>query len=334
MVTPQAADETIKSGRKGLVSVVIPCYRSQETIAKVVRLTRDELAQAGYDSEFILVNDCSPDGTFAEIQKLAEEGLPVTGIDLSRNFGQHAAIMAGLRFVKGDLALLMDDDMQTHPSQARILLQELDDPQLDVVFARYPVRKEALWRRLGSWFTRWTMRVMARVPSGIVPSSYVALRKGVVDAMVEYTGPFPFITGLIFQSTSRVGDVPVEHFDREVGTSGYTLRSLVRLWSTILNFSMAPLRLASIVGSAMGFLGLCEALYLVIRKYIVPGIPVGWSSTMVAILVCSGMIILFMGIVGEYVGRIFMTANHTPQYIIRKRVEGDSGNTAKQRDRS
>ena len=305
-----------------LVSVIIPCYRSERTIGKVVRLTKGELERAGHACEFVLVNDCSPDGTFAEIARLAAEGLPVTGIDLARNFGQHAALMAGMRHASGDVVLLMDDDMQTHPSQVAALLCGLDDPRLDVVFARYPERREKLWRRLGSAFTRWSLRVMAGVPAGIVPSSFVAMRSGVARAVVEYTGPFPFVTGLIFQSTSRVGDIPIEHFDREEGESGYTLRSLVRLWSTILNFSLVPLRIASLVGAAMGIVGLCAALFLVVRKLVVPDIAIGWSSMMVTTLVCSGLIILFMGVVGEYVGRIFMTANRAPQYVVREQVGG------------
>lgn len=317
MGTQQERRGSTDTGSNGLVSVVIPCYRSQGTIAKVVRMTHEELARAGYGSEFILVNDCSPDETFAEIQKLVGEGMPVTGIDLARNFGQHAAIMAGMRYVRGELVLLMDDDMQTHPSQAGKLLQGLDDLQADAVFARYPVRREALWRRMGSAFARWTMRVMAGVPAGMVPSSYVALRRSVAQAMSEYSGPFPFVTGLIFQSTSHIGEVSVEHFDREVGASGYTFGTLVRLWSTILNFSMVPLRLATIAGGMMGLTGLCAALYLIIQKLLVPEISIGWSSIMVVILFCSGMIILSMGIVGEYVGRIFMTANHAPQYVVR-----------------
>lgn len=316
-------DEKRVVKRRELVSVIIPCYRSENTICKLVNLTLSAIQMSGRDAEFILVNDYSPDGTYSMICTLVDKGMPVIGVDLARNFGQHSAIMAGLHYVSGDIVLLMDDDMQTHPSQVSVLLQGLDDSSVDVVFGRYPKRKEAFWRRVGSAFTRWTMRVMVGMPKGLMPSSFIAMRRSIAETMIEYTGPYPFITGLVFQSTSHVGEVSVQHFERESGSSGYTFKSLVRLWMTIMNFSMAPLRLASALGAVIGLFGLIAAVSLIIRKLLVPETPVGWSSTMVTILVCSGLIIMFLGIVGEYVGRIFMTSNHVPQYIIRERIGGE-----------
>ena len=300
-----------------MVSVVIPCYRSEKTIAKVVGMTRHELASLGYKTQFVLVNDCSPDNTFQAIEGLCLNE-DVIGVDLAKNFGQHSAILCGLSHVQGDLVLLMDDDLQTHPSQIKTLMRALEESDADVVFARYPKREEALWRQLGSAFWRWTMRVMTGCPKDIELTSFVLMRGWVAQRISEYDGPFPVLQGLVFQVTSHVINADVEHFEREVGSSGYTLKSLVRLWSNALNFSMLPLRVATATGAAMGIIGVVAALVLIVRKIIHPDIPVGWSSIMVTLLTCSGILLVAMGIVGEYVGRIFMTSNKSPQYVERK----------------
>ena len=227
------------------VSVVIPCYYSEATIGKVVNLTREELSKGGYESEFILVNDGSTDGTFREIQKLADENPTVVGVNCAKNLGQHAAIMAGLQYTTGELILFMDDDMQTHPSQClKILDAIVDDEDCDVVFASWPEHKEALWRRLGSDFAVWSMRIMTKRPKEIYPSNFFVIRDYIRDEIIRYTGPYPYIQGLLFRATSSMKNVEVQHFEREEGTSGYTFKKLVRLWASVLGFSMLPLRAA------------------------------------------------------------------------------------------
>ena len=305
------------------VSVVIPCYYSEKTIGKVVRLTRDELIKAGYDYEFVLSNDGSTDGTFDEIKKLHEEDEKVIGVNLARNFGQHSAIMAGLRHASGDLVMLMDDDMQTHPSQCIKLLDAMSD-EIDVVFATFPDHRESWWRRLGSRFTVWSMRVLTKRPKEIEPSNFMLMRGFIAKEITQYDGPYVYIQGLLFRVTNRMVNIPVKHFDREVGVSGYTLKSLIRLWSTVLNFSMAPLRFAAVVGAVLGGLGLLGALFLAIQRITDPTIQQGWSSLMVTMLVCSGIIVLFLGLVGEYLGRLFMTINKAPQYVQREVVGGNT----------
>lgn len=299
-----------------LVSVIIPCYRSEATIEKVVAAARDELRRLGHSTQFVLVNDCSPDGTFQAIDRLAKASHDVVGVDLARNFGQHGAIMCGLSHATGSIVLLMDDDMQTHPSQIPAMLSALTDDR-DVVFGKYPKRREAAWRRLGSSFWRWSMRVMTGCPKSVELTSFVALRGWVAREMVRYDGPYPVIQGLVFRITSRVGNADVRHFERASGTSGYTLRSLVRLWSNVVNFSLLPLRFAMVVGMGLGVTGLAAAVYLIIRRLLHPEIPMGWSSLMVTMFVCSGIILVALGMVGEYVGRIFMTSNRSPQFVER-----------------
>ncbi|MEG1561437.1 MAG: glycosyltransferase family 2 protein [Raoultibacter sp.] len=299
------------------VSVVIPCYYSEKTIARVVCATRDELLRAGYDYEFILVNDGSTDATFAEITRLGQEDSAIKGIDLMRNFGQHNAIMAGLREVSGDWVMLMDDDMQTHPSQCPLLLDKMSEG-FDVVFVEYFQHKESCLRRAGSRFAMWSIRVLAGCPKNITDSNFFIMTRQVCDELTRYESPRVYVQGLIFRTTNRIANVGVEHFDRDQGASGYTLKSLISLWSTILNFSVTPLRLSSLFGVLFGGAGLVGAIILFVRRLADPEMPLGWASTMVAILVCAGAIMLCLGFVGEYVGRLFMAANHHPQFIVRQ----------------
>ena len=181
--------ETTNTSNRQKVSVVIPCYYSEKTIGKVVRLTREELVKAGYDYEFVLSNDGSTDGTFEEIKKLHEEDSKVIGVNLARNFGQHSAIMAGLRHTTGDLVMLMDDDMQTHPSQCIKLLDAMTDG-VDVVFATFPDHRESWWRKLGSRFTVWSMRVLTKRPKEIEPSNILHMRDFVAKEVTDYAGPY------------------------------------------------------------------------------------------------------------------------------------------------
>lgn len=303
------------------VSVVIPCYYSEHMIAKVVGQTRTELLKAGYDYEFILVNDGSKDGTYQVIVALCREDAKVVGIDLMRNFGQHNAIMAGLEKVSGEVVLLMDDDMQTHPSQCTKLLAGLTEGT-DVVFATFRRHRENWIRRMGSRFAMASIRVLAGCPKGITDSNYLVMRRCVSDVLCYYTSKSVYVQGLIFRTTDRLANVEVEHFDREEGSSGYTLKSLIRLWATILSFSVTPLRIASIIGVIMGGVGIIGAVVLLIRRLQDPTMALGWASTMLVILVCSGLILLFTGVVGEYVGRLFMTVNKNPQFIVRSLVDG------------
>lgn len=305
------------------VSIVIPCYYSEATIAKVVRMTREEVQKGGFETEFILVNDGSKDGTFKQIQMLCQESDDVMGIDCAKNLGQHAAIMAGLQHTTGQLIMLMDDDMQSHPSQCMKLLNAIsEDPDCDVVFAKWRVHREAWWRLAGSAFTTWTMQVMTKRPKDVFSSPFYVMRDYIRDEVVRYTGPYPYVQGIIFRSTSNLKNVEVEHFDREEGTSGYTLRTLIRLWASVLGFSMLPLRAASVTGGVLGVVGIVAAIAVIVRRLLNPAMQMGWPSLMAVLLICSGLVLLFMGIVGEYVGRLFITANKAPQYVVRRTVDG------------
>lgn len=309
-----------------MVSVVIPCYRSAQTIAKVVRLTREQLVSAGYAYEFVLVNDGSPDDTFAHIRALCAEDPCVKGIDLIRNFGQHGAIMAGLHQTHGQLVLLMDDDMQTHPSQVLRLLDKIYEGW-DVVFADYGDAglRESWFRRMGSNFAEWTSRVLTGQPKDVYASSFFVMRDYVRDHMIEYTGPYPYIEGLVFRTTKSVTSTPVQHFEREVGTSGYTLRALVRLWSSILGLSIVPLRIAFAAGGVLALIGLVWALVIIIERLCGVVTTDGWSSLMASQLICFGAVLVFLGLLGEYLGRLSLSVGRAPQYEVRSALNCEGG---------
>lgn len=315
-------------------SIVIPCYKSSATIEKVVSMTREELTKyiadrftpkdkrrkmPDYSLQFVLVNDGSPDGgmTAEVINKMGRECDDVIAIDLAKNGGQHNAIMCGLNFAEGEYIIMMDDDMQTHPSQITKLIDAIEGGTYDVVYAKYPEKKHSLYRRLGSDFNSFCEKVLIGKPKDISMPSFYIMKKYVRDAMIEYRNPFTYLDGLVLRTTTNIGNVDVEHFEREVGQSGYTFKKLVRHWFDIVGFTVAPLKLALSVGFAVSAASLIAAIVIFVQK-IAFGVSVsGWASMMVVMCFLFGVVLMFMGFIGEYVGRIFMSANNHPQYVIR-----------------
>ena len=302
------------------VSIVIPCYNSQATIEKVVDLVMEEFKKdPGYTCEFILVNDHSRDGTFGVIRRLAQDRENVRGIDLLRNFGQHNALMAALAYAKGDYILGMDDDMQTHPSQIFKLINKIEEGY-DLVYGVYPHKKNAPLKNLSSKLNEVSSRILLGRPKEICSSNFWIITQAVRSEVVKYTSYNPYIDGIFYRTTHNIGNVTVEHFKREVGTSNYTLRKLVRLWLAYWNYSVIPLRISSVLGMLSAFGGFIAAIVIVVKKLLSPDIPVGWSSTICVMVVFFGLVLMVMGIIGEYLGKVLLTLNHTPQYIIRETV--------------
>ena len=225
-------------------SVIIPCYKSDQTIEHVVDMTRDEMIHLGKgDVEFVLVNDCSPDGgkTIRKLREMAQKHADVKVIGLAKNSGQHNALMAALRHAEGDIIIGMDDDGQTHPSQLSKLLGALDEGY-DLVYGYYPEKKHNWFRNLGSRFNDLTVNMMIKKPKEVRTSSYFVVRKFVRDYTIQYEGSYTYLLGLFMRCTQNIASVPVQHFERESGESGYTLGQLIRLWSSIIGFSVIPLR--------------------------------------------------------------------------------------------
>ncbi len=338
--------ETILSNEDAVkISCVIPCYDSSKTIAPVV----DEIAAAfkacdtPYQHEIVLVNDGSPDGgaTIAELHTLAERDQNIVIVDLARNFGQHAAIMAGLRQVSGDIVVCLDDDGQTPADEMFKLIDQVKGGY-DIAYASYPHRQFNWFRNLGSRFNTWCNHKFMGIPKDLQITSYFACKRYVVDNALEYTNPYPFIGGLLFQSVQTYINIPVKHRAREVGSSGYTLRKLISLWSNgFTAFSVLPLRAATVIGFAVALIGFISSIAIVIQKICVPDINDGWSSMMAVLLVIGGLIMLMLGLMGEYVGRIYISLNHIPQYVVRQTVDhrneqafSDKGTNARESGRA
>lgn len=313
-----------------LYSFVIPCYNSGDTIREVVELTSEEMNSEGRnDYEFILVNDCSPDGgkTLQVLKKLAEELPYVKVIDFAKNAGQHHAILAGMKYAKGDVLIGMDDDLQTHPSQLPKLFKKFEEGY-DIVYGYYPEKKHSFFRNLVSKLNYWSVRILIGKPKELKTSSFWVMKSFVRDYVVQYKVIYPYLQGMFLHTTQNIGCVPVEHFSRQVGNSGYTLKKLFKLWSGIMGFSVIPLRIAMTIGNIFAAVGIIGAVCVVIAKLLHPNMVVGWASMMSALFFFSGVILFFIGIVGEYVGRIALNVNNEPGYVIRE-VINENGEVEK-----
>ncbi|MDD6811869.1 MAG: glycosyltransferase family 2 protein [Lachnospiraceae bacterium] len=305
-----------------LVSFVIPCYRSAQTIGKVVEeieTTMKGLAQYRY--EIILVNDCSPDNTFEVIRSICAEKKEVCGVNLAKNFGQHAALMAGFHYVRGDIVVCLDDDGQTPAEEVGKLLAKIEEGY-DAVYARYAHKQHSGFRNFGSKINELMTRAMLGKPKELYISSYFAVRRFIVDEMIRYVNPFPYVIGLVLRTTKNIANVDVNHREREIGTSGYTLGKLLGLWfNGFTAFSIKPLRIATVIGVFTACAGFLYGIYTVIKKFVNPNVVIGFSSLMSAIVFLGGMMMLMLGIIGEYIGRIYISMNNSPQYVIRECID-------------
>ena len=305
-----------------LISIVIPCYNSQATIRKVTEMVMEEFKKMdGYECEFVLVNDCSPkDDTYGEIEKLGQDYPNVKGINLLRNFGQHNALMAALHYTSGDYILGMDDDMQTHPSQISKLIHKMEEG-FDLVYGCYPKKKNSMLKNLSSKINEVSSRILLGRPKNIVSSNFWMITKQVRDEVIKYDSFNPYIDGIFYRTTHKIGNVEVEHFKREVGTSNYTLKKLLGLWfNGFTAFSVKPLRIATMIGAISAGVGFLYGLYTIIKRLVNPLVPVGFSALMSAVVFFGGMLMLMMGLVGEYIGRIYISLNNSPQYVIREKI--------------
>ena len=301
------------------ISFVIPCYRSEKTVGAVVDEIENTMsAMPEKDYEIILVNDCSPDGTINTIKALAEADSHIIGVDLAKNFGQHAALMAGFHQVTGDVVVCLDDDGQTPADEVGKLLAKLDEGY-DAVYASYEDKKHSSFRNFGSKLNKKMTEIMLGKPKELYISSYFAVKRFIMDEMLRYEGCYPYVIGLVLRSTKNICNVPVRHRERELGSSGYTLAKLINLWMNgFTSFSVKPLRLANYVGCFSAVCGFIYMIVIIIRHFALGTAPLGWSSTTALLLLIGGIILVVLGMMGEYIGRIYMCINATPQYLVRE----------------
>lgn len=298
------------------LSVVVPVYRGAATVGALVEAVGALAIEGGL--EIVLVNDGSPDSSLEACRRAAAGArVPVTVIDHARNFGEHNAVMTGLRHARGDYVVTMDDDLQNPPEEVARLYRHARSSGLDVVYTKYREKEHAAWRNLGSRLTNRMADFLVDKPRGLYLSSFRCMNAFVVEQIARYEGPFPYVDGLIMQVTQSIGTLEVEHLPRADGRSNYNLRRLIRVWLNMaVNFSVMPLRLATFLGFALSGVGLLGVLIVVVEA-LLGETPQGWASAIVAVLLLSGTQLLILGIAGEYVGRLYLMAAKKPQAVVR-----------------
>ncbi|WP_415715131.1 glycosyltransferase family 2 protein [Maridesulfovibrio sp.] len=300
------------------ISIVIPVYNSEKTIGQVVGKLVDILPKP---LEIILVNDGSKDSSdcvCCDLQK--EHPDTVIYLELSKNYGEHNAVMAGLNHTTGDYVVVMDDDFQNPPEEVLKLIKEAVTHGYEVVYTSYPEKKDSRFRNFGSALNDKMATVLLKKPKDLYLSSFKCMSRFLVDEIIKYDGPYPYVDGLIFRITDRYGVVEVQHNARQEGESGYTLTKLLRLWMNMfVNFSLLPLRFATMLGFGISGLALLYTAFVTFSKFFNPDLPEGWPTTVVLIAFFSGAQLIMLGLVGEYVGRIFLSQNKTPQFCIRRK---------------
>jgi len=299
------------------LSIVIPVYNGELTIGRTV----DELAKLHFSGtvEIILINDGSADNSRDVCEQLTRTSpVPVTFVDHARNYGEHNAVMSGLRIARGEFVVTMDDDLQNPPSEVVKLYEYARQHEYDVVYTYFERKKHAAWRNIGSWLANKTANLVLEKPDDLYLSSFRCFKQFVVKEIIRYKGPFPYVDGLIFQVTKNIGKILVEHLPRKDGASNYTLPRLLRLWmSILLNFSVAPLRIGTALGLLMSAVGVLATIYVLIDYFVFGVETAGWASLMLVFLLFSGVQLVMLGLVGEYIGRIYLTVNERPQTVIR-----------------
>jgi undecaprenyl-phosphate 4-deoxy-4-formamido-L-arabinose transferase len=303
------------------LSFVIPLYNSAPTIASLVRDIEGLSIEGGH--EIVLVNDGSADKTSDVCRELVHQArIPITLVEHARNFGEHNAVLTGWRHARGTYVVNLDDDGQNPPSEAVKLWEHARAHALDVVYGHYEVKRHSAFRNAGSWFTNRMTDWALDKPPGFYLSSFRCVSGFVTSQVVGYAGPYPYVDGLILQITQRIGSITVRHDDRRAGESGYTLRRLIRLWlSAWLNFSLVPLRAATAVGVVTAIAGLLAFVAVVWLWLIDRGPAYGWGWVMATVLVFSGTQLVMLGLIGEYLGRMFLTVNQRPQSVVRDVVK-------------
>jgi glycosyltransferase involved in cell wall biosynthesis len=303
------------------VSVVIPVYNSEDCLDELAARLTEVLNDLGKTYEIVIVNDCSPDNSWRKITELCEKYGKIKGINLRKNFGQDSAIMAGLNHSSGESVIIMDDDLQHDPADIPTLLDELEKGY-DVCYARFSSKRQSLFKNLGSWLNDKVANVVLKKPKEIYLSPYKAIKRDVVHEIIKYDGPYPYVDGLLFRVTCNITQVVVQHHERYAGKGNYNLRKSLRVWLKLAtNFSVLPLRIATFLGFLSSGIGFSLALFFIIQRLVKTGGPLGWASLIVTILFLGGIQLTSIGIIGEYVGRLFLHNSEEPQFIIKDIIE-------------
>lgn len=306
-----------------LLSFVIPCYRSEKTIEKVFDEIISVVSQkSDYDYEIIAVNDCSPDKVYDVLQKRASENTKIKVINFAKNMGKHSAVMAGYSVARGEYIVNLDDDYQCPVNELWKLIEPLETNQCDVATASYLKKKETVVKRMGSAINLKMTESMLNKPKGLRMENFSVMKKFVCDEMIRYKNPYPYLEGLIFRATNNIIAVSMEQRERaDENKSGFTLKkSRALLLNGLTAFSIKPLQVSSLVGVLFAVFGFIYGIYTIINKLIHPEMVMGYASLMSALLFSVGLIMIMLGVIGEYLGRIYVCINQSPQYVIRETI--------------
>ena len=323
--SPFKGDEVLR------VSIVVPVFNGEKTIFPLVEDIMAEVGLVFREVEVILVNDGSVDGSIQEMLRCRDlQPDLVKCINLTRNFGEHNAVMCGLHYVTGDCVAIIDDDRQNAPKDIVRLVRRLEEG-FDVVYSYYADKQHSLFRNLGSKFNNWVATYTLGKPEDLYLSSFKVMRTFLAKKIIEYEGPFPYVDGLILQVTRSIGKELCSHSKRVIGRSNYGLLKLVRVWlSMYTGFSIIPLKIITVLGWLMSFIALALALLFAVSwhtggLFLEREIPPGWASLIVCITFFTGIQLCVLGMLGEYVGRLFLHGNRMPQFVVRDEVLPEGG---------
>ena len=300
------------------ISIVVPVYNSHECVAELSRQIADALKGISYEQ--IMVNDCSKDSSWEEIKKEAQNNKNLLGINLRKNGGQDSAILTGLNYASGKYVVIMDDDLQHSPYDIPKLLEEIKKGY-DVVYADFDTKKQKLWKNLGSWFNGKISEIALQKPKEVYLSPFKILCRGVVQEMIKFNNLFPYIDGLIFQVTRNITQIPIEHHKREFGKSNYNLAKSIKVFLRMLfGFSTMPLNLASYIGFFSALVGLILSIVYALEYFTGKADVTGWTTLVILILILGGLILVSLGIIGRYLGQVYLTVNKQPKFIVKETV--------------
>lgn len=303
------------------LSFVIPCYGSENTIEDVVLEIKEKVKEKKeYDYEIVLVNDHSYDNVWDKIQKICKKDKNVIGLNFAKNMNKPGAVMAGLRHITGDIVILLDDDGQCPINGLWSLLKPILEGH-DISVAKYPVKKQSKFKNFGSAVNKKMAEIIIDKPKNIYFNNYSAMKAYVAKEMTNYTNPYPYLEGLMLSVTKDIVNVEIEERERFNGKTNFTLKKMLSLWfNGFTSFSVKPLRISTYIGFIIAILGFLYGAYTIINKILNPEVLLGYSSIMAAILFIGGIIMIMLGLIGEYVGRIYISLNNSPQYVIKEKI--------------
>jgi polyisoprenyl-phosphate glycosyltransferase len=302
------------------LTIIIPVYNSAENLENFIKNLILSISKNYKNFEIIMVDDFSRDNSWIVIEKLCSIHQNIKGIQLRKNSGQHNAIFSGLQHSEGEIIVTMDDDGQNLPDAVQKLIDNVKKGS-DVCYANYKIKKHNFFRRFGSYINNLVASFLFNKPFNLILTSFRCFNKDIKDEILKNKSSHIYLDGLIFSVTGNVSQVDVDHKEREFGVSNYTVLKLLELWLKMATgFSVLPLRLASIFGIIFSITSFAITIWLVFFRSMSSEIPIGWTSLMVIIIFLGGIQLLAIGLIGEYLGRAYLTINNSPKYSERKKI--------------